>query len=135
LDRGGNDGWRKTPGINHTQLNSRGATVMGQVISERDAVIGKRIAQIREHRLMTQAALGQAIGVSKHAIYHFENGHRRITVKALELMAGALRCKMKDMRMDPAEAGPPRVRAAPIPRIRPKSWGGNATARPLDDQS
>jgi transcriptional regulator with XRE-family HTH domain len=109
---------------------------MGQVISERDAVIGKRIAQIRKHRLMTQAALGQAIGVSKHAIYHFENGHRRITVKVLEHMARALRCKMKDMRMDPADVGPPRVRAAPIPRIRPKSRGEttNATARPPDDQ-
>jgi transcriptional regulator with XRE-family HTH domain len=84
---------------------------MDQVISKRDAVIGKRIAQIREHRLMTQAALGQAIGVSKHAIYHFENGHRRITVELLEHMACALRCKMKDLRMDPADVGPPLVRA------------------------
>jgi transcriptional regulator with XRE-family HTH domain len=106
---------------------------MGQVISERDAVIGKRIAQIREHRLMTQAALGEALGVSKHAIYRFENGHRRITVKVLEHMARALHCRMKDMRMAP-EAGPPLVRAAPMPRIRPKSGEPNATARPPDDQ-
>jgi transcriptional regulator with XRE-family HTH domain len=107
---------------------------MGQVISERDAAIGKRIAQIREHRLMTQAALGEALGVSKHAIYRFENGHRRITVKVLEHMARALHCRMKDMRMAP-EAGPPLVRAAPMSRIRPKSWGGNGQpARPPDDQ-
>jgi transcriptional regulator with XRE-family HTH domain len=98
---------------------------MGQVISERDAVIGKRIAQIREHRLMTQAALGEALGVSKHAIYRFENGHRRITVEVLEHMSRALRCKMKDLRMDPADVGPPLVRAAPMSRIRPKSWGGS----------
>jgi transcriptional regulator with XRE-family HTH domain len=97
---------------------------MDQVISKRDAVIGKRIAQIREHRLMTQAALGEAIGVSKHAIYHFEQGHRRITVEVLEQLARALRCKMKDLCMDP-EAGPPLVRAAPMSRIRPKSWGGS----------
>jgi transcriptional regulator with XRE-family HTH domain len=82
---------------------------------------------------MTQAALGQAIGVSKHAIYHFEQGHRRITVEALEHMARALRCKVNDLRMDP-EAPPPLVRATPMPRIRLKSWGGNATARPPDDQ-
>jgi transcriptional regulator with XRE-family HTH domain len=103
---------------------------MGQVISKRDAVLGRRIAQIRVHRLMTQDALGQAIGVSKHAIYHFENGHRRITVEVLELLARALRCRMKDMRGDP-EGPPPRVRAAPMPRIRPKQWGTDA-ARPPD---
>jgi transcriptional regulator with XRE-family HTH domain len=106
---------------------------MDQVISKRDAVIGKRIARIREHRLMTQAALGQAIGVSKHAIYHFEQGHRRITVEVLEHMARALHCRMKDMRMDP-EAGPPLVRATPMPRIRPKSWGDNGQpARQWDE--
>jgi transcriptional regulator with XRE-family HTH domain len=122
---------RKIPGINHTLLRSKGATVMDQVISKRDAVIGKRIAQIREHRLMTQAALGEALGVSKHAIYRFENGHRRITVKALEHMARALRCKVNDLRMDPAEAGPPRVRAAPIPRIRPKSGSRMSSRWPV----
>jgi DNA-binding XRE family transcriptional regulator len=96
---------------------------MGQVISERQ-VLGKRIKQIREHRFMTQAALGQAIGVSKHAIYRIEKGLRWITDEELELLARALHCKMKDLRMDP-EAGPPLVRAAPMPRIRPKSWGGS----------
>jgi transcriptional regulator with XRE-family HTH domain len=111
---------------------------MGQVISERDAAIGKRIAQIRNHRLMTQGYLGEAIGVSRYAIYHFENGHRRITATVLELLAAALHCGVKDL-VAPPEAPIPRirvtrVRAAPMPRIRPKSWGGNATARPPDDQ-
>jgi transcriptional regulator with XRE-family HTH domain len=111
---------------------------MDHVISKRDAVIGKRIAQIREHRLMTQAALGEAIGVSKYAIYHYEHGHRRITAKVLELLAAALHCTLKDL-VAPPEAPIPRirvtrVRAARMPRIRPKSWGGNATARPPDDQ-
>jgi transcriptional regulator with XRE-family HTH domain len=104
---------------------------MGQVISKRQ-VLGKRIKQIREHRLMTQAALGQAIGVSKHAIYRIEKGDRWITLEVLELLARALRCKMKDLRMDPAEADPPLVRA--VPRIRPKLWGDHARARPPDDQ-
>jgi transcriptional regulator with XRE-family HTH domain len=107
---------------------------MDQVISRRQ-VLGKRIKQIREHRFMTQAALGQAIGFSKHAIYRMERGDRWITVEVLELLARALRCKMKDLRVDPAEAGPPLVRATPMPRIRPKLWGDHATARPPDDQS
>jgi DNA-binding XRE family transcriptional regulator len=96
---------------------------MCQVISKR-RVLGKRIKQIREHRLMTQAALGQTIMVNKHAIYRIEKGLRWITDEELELLARALRCKMKDLRMDPAEADPPLVRATPMPRIRPKSWGG-----------
>jgi transcriptional regulator with XRE-family HTH domain len=87
---------------------------MGQVISKRQ-VLGKRIKQIREHRLMTQAALGQAIGVNKHAIYRMERGDRWITVEVLELLASALHCKVNDLRMDPAEVGPPLVRAAPMP--------------------
>jgi DNA-binding XRE family transcriptional regulator len=33
--------------------------------SARDAIIGRRVAMIREHRLMSQAALGAAIGASK----------------------------------------------------------------------
>jgi transcriptional regulator with XRE-family HTH domain len=78
--------------------------------TDRDRTIGKRIARIRQQRLMTQGYLGEAIGVSKHAVYHFENGHRRITAEHLERLAVALHCGVAGL-LAPVEA--------PIPRISP----------------
>jgi transcriptional regulator with XRE-family HTH domain len=70
-------------------------------VSERNAAIGKRIAEIREDRGLTQAALAAAIGVSKYMVFHFEHGQTRIAVEHLELIAAALQCRINDFRAPP----------------------------------
>jgi transcriptional regulator with XRE-family HTH domain len=75
----------------------------------RDTTIGKRIAMIREHRGMSQAALAAAIEVSKSVIFHYEHGQTRITVDHLEKLAIALHCAARDLLA---------ALDTPIPRIR-----------------
>jgi DNA-binding XRE family transcriptional regulator len=39
--------------------------------------IGKRLAAIRAHRMMSQAELAAAINTSKSAVFHYEHGHAK----------------------------------------------------------
>jgi transcriptional regulator with XRE-family HTH domain len=77
--------------------------------SARAATLGKRIAMIREQRLMSQAALSAAIGASKYAVFHLEQGQSRIGVERLERLAAALQCPVAALRA-PLEAPVPRMR-------------------------
>jgi transcriptional regulator with XRE-family HTH domain len=72
-------------------------------------VTGRRIANIRRHRGMTQQHLADAIGVTRHVIFHLEHSHTRIDYEQLERIAAALHCTIEDLRGAPD---------APMPRIR-----------------
>ena len=55
--------------------------------------IGERIAALRNHRGLTQAELGEAIGESKQTIYKYERGIiTNIPLQKVEAIARALRC-------------------------------------------
>lgn len=76
--------------------------------SERDIVIGRRIAEIREDRRMSQAWTADQIGASKHVLAHWEHG-QRISVGDLEKLASVFSCSIDDFRALPG---------ASIPRMR-----------------
>jgi transcriptional regulator with XRE-family HTH domain len=69
----------------------------------KDGTIGERIAMIRYHRLMTQAELAAAIGVSRSVISHIERGHTRIDLDMAKRLAAALHCTVGDLLV-PLEA-------------------------------
>jgi transcriptional regulator with XRE-family HTH domain len=75
----------------------------------RRTTIGKRTAMIREHRMMSQAALAAAIGVTKSVINHIEQGHTRISIERLEQLIGALHCSDHDL-LAPLDAPLPRIK-------------------------
>ena len=77
--------------------------------SERNKTIGRRIAMIRDNRLMSQAALATAVGTTTSILFHVEHGHTRIGLEMAEQLAAALHCSLDDLRA-PLDA--------PIPRIR-----------------
>ena len=52
--------------------------------------VGKRIAHCREKQSITQAELGERIGLEPHRIYEFENGLHRIDLEVLYVFAMAL---------------------------------------------
>jgi DNA-binding transcriptional regulator YiaG len=50
------------------------------------ALTNKEFKQIREELFPTKAAAGRALGVSRMAICHWENGNRRIPEMAAKLL-------------------------------------------------
>ena len=71
--------------------------------------IGRRLAAIRGHRLISQAELARAVGVTKALIGHYEHGRAEIGASRLEQLATALHCKAADILA---------ALDAPLPRIR-----------------
>lgn len=71
--------------------------------------IGARLAAIRAHRGMSQAELGDAVGVSKASIWNYEHNLVEIDQKRLAELARALACHVDDLtaRLD-----------APMPKVR-----------------
>jgi len=79
---------------------------------------------IREHRMISQSELAEAVGASRSAVNHIENGRSRITVEQAERMATVLLCKLGDL-CAPIDA--------PMPRIR--SLSGDQASRLRADRS
>jgi DNA-binding XRE family transcriptional regulator len=80
--------------------------------------IGRRIAMIRAHRMMTQTALAAAIGESRHVMANIEHGQTKVDIERGERIAAALHCTEADIR-EPLDAPMPRIRfrgARPFPR-------------------
>ncbi|WP_268894940.1 helix-turn-helix domain-containing protein [Steroidobacter agaridevorans] len=50
-------------------------------------MFGKRIAQLRKARGMTQAEFARALGVSQQAVFAYELGDRRVSALVLERVA------------------------------------------------
>jgi transcriptional regulator with XRE-family HTH domain len=67
------------------------------ISSARDATIGKRIAAIREHRGLSQAALADAIGATKSIVFHIDHGHTPVSLDLAE-RAVALHCTVNHLR-------------------------------------
>lgn len=56
----------------------------------RNREIGLRIKSLREKRRISQAVLGEAIGVSYQQVQKYENGATPLTIERLEQIAAAL---------------------------------------------
>jgi transcriptional regulator with XRE-family HTH domain len=96
------------------------------------AQLGRRLAAIREHRRLTQAGLGAAIGRTGKSISSYE--HRRSAqamLAHLDDIAAALDCKRADL-LAPPDAPLPQLRRAARPARRrqrdqtPASTGASA---------
>jgi transcriptional regulator with XRE-family HTH domain len=74
-----------------------------------DPIIGRRLAAIRAHRMMSQTELGAAIGIGKNAIWHYETGRVEISPGRLESLAEALHCRVSDL-LAPLDAPLPKIR-------------------------
>lgn len=75
------------------------------IASEIDVKIGANLRGRREAIGMTQAQLGQAIGVTFQQIQKYERGANRISAAALLRIANALECSVADLYGDPDPAG------------------------------
>jgi transcriptional regulator with XRE-family HTH domain len=71
--------------------------------------IGQRVAMIRVHRMVTQAELAAAIGVSRSMMHLIEYGHTRIRLDMAKRLAAALHCTVGDLLL-PLDTPMPRVR-------------------------
>jgi transcriptional regulator with XRE-family HTH domain len=78
---------------------------------------GKRIARIRKHRMMSQTALAEAIGVTRSVISNIERGHTRIDLDMAERLAPALHCTVSGLRA-PLDAPLPWIRSRRRSRYR-----------------
>lgn len=59
-------------------------------LDKRDAGFGERVAAIREHHGLTQAALAEAIGKSEDTVRAYEHGRAHPTLTGLPELADAL---------------------------------------------
>ena len=59
--------------------------------------LGTRIAERRKAQSLTQAQLGELVGVTQQQIASFEIGRRRIPVSTLPLLAKALATSIEDL--------------------------------------
>ena len=58
---------------------------------------GRRLAELRRDRGLSQQQLADAIGLTTGAIKHFEKGRNRITADQLVQLARALDCRAADI--------------------------------------
>ncbi|WP_371423279.1 helix-turn-helix domain-containing protein [Tardiphaga sp.] len=69
-----------------------------------DALIGKRIREIRAEKGLSQADLGQAVGVSFQQIQKYERATNRISASTLFAICQFLDYPIEKMFADPAPA-------------------------------
>jgi len=77
--------------------------------------LGTRITEHRKAQDLTQAQLGELIGITQQQIASFEIGRRRIPVSALPLLAKALNISIETLIDTPTKAGGKR---GPAPKIQ-----------------
>lgn len=77
--------------------------------------LGTRIAEHRKAQDLTQAQLGELIGITQQQIASFEIGRRRIPVSALPLLAKALNVSIETLIDTPTKAASKR---GPPPKIQ-----------------
>jgi transcriptional regulator with XRE-family HTH domain len=59
--------------------------------------LGRRIAELRREQGLTQAALGELLGVTQQQVGHFGVGRRRLPVSMLPLLAKALAVSVEEL--------------------------------------
>ena len=77
--------------------------------------LGVRIAQRRREQDLTQAQLGELVGVTQQQIASFEIGRRRIPVSTLPMLAKALNTSIEELIGGDAKRGGKR---GPAPKIQ-----------------
>lgn len=75
---------------------------------------GERVAELRKARGLTQAALGELVGVDQTAIASYEIGRRRIPLSRVGMLAQALRVSVPEL----LEQEPPPGRPGPTPKLQ-----------------
>ncbi len=71
--------------------------------------LGKRITELRKKQGLTQAELGEILGVSQQQVAHFEMARRRVAVSMLPTLAKALAVPVEellDVQRKPKKRGP-----------------------------
>ncbi len=66
--------------------------------------IGKRIAQVRQARSLTQAELASVVGLDRTALAKVESGRRRVSAQEIRRLAGALNQPLKWLLADDDES-------------------------------
>lgn len=74
-----------------------------------DPAAGRRLSEVRQHRLISQAELAKAADVKVGTIQAYEHARNDISATRLEQLARALQCETADLMMPPG---------APLPRYR-----------------
>ena len=77
--------------------------------------LGTRIAERRKAQDLTQAQLGELVGITQQQIASFEIGRRRIPVSALPLLAKALHVSIEELIGTPAKTAHKR---GPAPKLQ-----------------
>ncbi len=67
--------------------------------------LGARLAEARDARGMSQAALAEELGIAQQTLAHYETGRSRISVGLLLEMSRALRFSIDDMLSGRAKDG------------------------------
>jgi repressor LexA len=62
---------------------------------------GRRLAELRMIRRLSQRALGEAIGATTRTIQNYESARTALTVDRLEELAQALQCRCADLLEPP----------------------------------
>lgn len=78
--------------------------------------LGQRIAERRKAQSLTQAQLGDMVGVTQQQIASFETGRRRILVSTLPLLAKALDTSIEDLIGESGARA--RSKRGPAPKIQ-----------------
>lgn len=76
--------------------------------------LGLRIAERRKAQDLTQAQLGELIGITQQQIASFEIGRRRIPVSTLPLLAKALGSSIEELIGEPAKP----TKRGPAPKLQ-----------------
>lgn len=79
--------------------------------------IGRRVAELREARGLTQAELAEVIGISSHYMQRLEAGAHALTLRTLTWLADAFKVDAREL-LDPPLTRAPRPAGRPrkIPR-------------------
>lgn len=77
-------------------------------------LLGTRIAERRKAQDLTQAQLGELVGVTQQQIASFETGRRRMPISTLPLLAKALGTSIEELIGEPAKPG----KRGPAPKLQ-----------------
>jgi transcriptional regulator with XRE-family HTH domain len=88
----------------HRQLPKRGI----------DHHAGRRLAEVRRHRQLTQQQLAAAIRVTARTVKNWERGRNLLTSHRIAQIALALQCRRSDLLAAPGAPLPRRLRLADL---------------------
>ena len=77
-------------------------------------LLGTRIAERRKAQDLTQAQLGELVGMTQQQIASFETGRRRMPISTLPLLAKALGTSIEELIGEPAKPG----KRGPAPKLQ-----------------